>query len=66
MIKMPDVLCDGHVWVTVVDPRDDEVRVGMSTGHVVYLKRDKRESYEEFIARVTAYCETEYKSRSAR
>jgi hypothetical protein len=63
MLRMPPVLCDGHISITVVDPRDDEVRVGLGLGHVVYLKRDKHETYDDFVRRVTKYCEDQYMRR---
>lgn len=62
-LRMPSVLCGGHVVITVVDVLNDEVRI---TGfdHVVYVKRSKDEIYDDFVRRVIKYCEDEYARRS--
>ena len=60
-LHMPDVLCDGHAVITVVDDADDEVVVALR-GRRTYLKRERRETYEDFVKRVTRFCEVLYKA----
>jgi hypothetical protein len=62
-LRMPDVLCEGHAVITVVDALNDEVRVAIG-GHLTYMKRDRRESYDDFVRRVTRFCEDQYARRS--
>lgn len=54
-MKMPTVLCGGHVVTQMVG--DDEVRLAFPTGVIHYLKRVRDEPWPVFITRVTRFAE---------
>lgn len=56
---MPTVLCHGTVMIASADPLGNEVRVSYTfKPDIVYLRRKKDESYDDFVRRVTRFGET--------
>ena len=57
---MPTVLCNGTVIIAVADAHGNEVRVSYTfKPDIVYLRwREKTETYDDFVRRVTQFGET--------
>lgn len=56
---MPTVLCNGTVVITPTDALGNEVRISYTfKTDVMYMRREKTETYDDFVRRVTRFGET--------